>query len=84
MRLSGLGASDGQGNAYTLPKHPRYQLRYTRIFPAAGLSGRKKIIQEREKSFKRLLFVCRWRKGIESPADAGEGFSAADLSGGGK
>jgi len=31
MRLSGLGASDGQGSAYTHPNHPRYQLRYTRM-----------------------------------------------------
>ena len=31
MRFSGLGASAVQRSAYTLPNHPRYQLRYTRI-----------------------------------------------------
>ena len=30
MRVSGFGASAGQGSAYTHPNHPRYQLRYTR------------------------------------------------------
>lgn len=31
MRLSGLGTSAARRSAYTLPNHPRYQLRYTRM-----------------------------------------------------
>ena len=40
-RLSGIDAGRGQDTGAALPNHPRYQLRYTRIYTYAGRPERK-------------------------------------------